>query len=722
MEKVSKKYILEGLDCANCAQKIADKLNKQPWVENASVNFASKTLSVTFCGDEHESEQKCIELVLSVEPDVEIIEKGKTNGAHHSHEHTHHDGECGCGHEHGHEHGHNHSHEHNRGEKAEMKDIAISAAGLVLFGLSYLPIMPFVLKMILLYVGYILTAHEIILSVVKKLKSFDLFDENFLMLVASLGAMIIGEYPEAFAVIVFYEIGEFCQNLAVRRSRKSISSLMDIRPDKARLITENGAITVPPEQVNIGDVIEILPGEKIPLDGELVFGESSIDTSAITGESVPREVFVGDSVLSGCINKTGVIRIRAQRLFGDSTVSKILELLENSGEKKAKSENFITKFARIYTPAVVGAAVLLAIIGGIISGDFTAWVYRALTFLMVSCPCALVLSIPLSYFSAIGASASRGILVKGGNYLEALCKIDNILFDKTGTLTTGSFNIGKIYPSDGYTKEEVLLLAAIAESRSTHPIARSVCNANKLKFDERRISRYAEKSSFGVTAVYDGNTIVAGSAKIMSELNINVRDYSCAVVHVAQNGKYVGTICLVDDIKADAKQTVDELKSNGVSKIVMLTGDNDSAAKAVADKLKIDYHAQLLPQDKVKYVEQYAKEGKTAFVGDGINDAPVLSMADIGIAMGKAGSDSAIEAADVVLMNDKPSLICKAMKIARRTKLIVTENIVFALGVKLIILLLSAFGIVQMWLAVLADVCVALIAVLNAMRLLKIKY
>lgn len=721
MEKMSKKYILEGLDCANCAQKIADKLNKQPWIESASVNFAAKTLSVTYNGNEDELEQKCIDIVRSVEPDVEVTEKG---GAHHGHEHHGHghcDGDCcGHGHEHGHEHEHGHNHSH--GEKAQIKDIVISAAGLVLFGLSYLPFLPLAVKMILIFGGYILTAHEILLSVLKKLKSFDIFDENFLMLVASLGAMIIGEYPEAFAVIVFYEIGEFCQDLAVRRSRKSISSLMDIRPDKARLITADGAKTVPPEQVNIGDIIEILPGEKIPLDGELVFGESSIDTSAITGESVPREVFVGDSVLSGCINKTGVIRITAQKLFGDSTVSKILELIENSGEKKAKSENFITKFARVYTPAVVGAAVLLAVIGGILSGDFAAWVYRALTFLMVSCPCALVLSIPLSYFSAIGASASRGILVKCGNYLEALCKIDNILFDKTGTLTTGSFNIGEIYPENGYTKDEVLLLAAIAESRSTHPIARSVCSANKLKFDEDKISRYTEKSSFGVTAEYDGNTIVAGSAKIMGELNITVRDYDCAVVHVAQNDKFVGTVCLVDDIKADAAQTVDTLKSYGVSNVIMLTGDNESAAKSVADKLKIGYHAQLLPQDKVSFVEQYARGGKTAFVGDGINDAPVLAVADVGVAMGKAGSDSAIEAADIVLMNDKPSLICKAMKIARRTKVIVAENIVFALGVKLIILLLSALGIAQMWLAVLADVCVALIAVLNAMRLLNMKY
>lgn len=716
MDLHSKKYILEGLDCAHCAQKIADKLNKQPWVESATVNFASKTLSLKYKSDEPQFEQKCIDIVHSLEPDVTVIEKGKEHGDHHSHSHEH----CGCGccgHD---EHSHGHSHEH--GEEADYKRIIISAAGLVLFGLSYLPFMPFGLKMILLYLGYVLTAHEIILSVIKKLKSFDIFDENFLMLVASLGAMIVGEHLEAFAVIVFYEIGEFCQDLAVHRSRKSISSLMDIRPDKARLITADGAKIVPPEQVNIGDIIEILPGEKIPLDGELIFGESSVDTSAITGESVPREVFVGDGVLSGCINKTGVIRIRASKLFGDSTVGKILELIENSGEKKSKSENFITKFARIYTPAVVGAAVLLAVIGGIFSGDFSTWIYRALTFLVVSCPCALVLSIPLSYFSAIGASAARGVLVKGGNYLEALCKVDNILFDKTGTLTTGSFNIGEIYPADGYTKDEVLLLAAIAESRSTHPIARSVCGANKLKFDEKKIGGYAEKSSFGVTAVYDGNTIVAGSAKIMGELNISVNDYGCAVVHVAQNGKFVGTICLVDDIKADAAQTVDELKANGVGNIIMLTGDNESAAKSVADKLKIGYHAQLLPQDKVKYVEQYARGGKTAFVGDGINDAPVLNMADIGIAMGQTGSDSAIEAADIVLMNDKPSLICKAMKIARRTRAIVTENIVFALGVKLIILMLSACGLAQMWLAVFADVGVALIAVLNAMRLLKMKY
>ncbi len=694
---VEKKYILNGLDCAHCAQKIADKVCALDGIESASINFPTKTMTVKYEGDVNTLEKKCFDVVLTTEPDVKIEQVEKKANFH------------------------SHSHDDDDDEGISVKDIILTVVGLALFGLTYIPGIPTVLFYIMVYAGYILVAHEIILNVIKKLKGFDIFDENFLMFVASLGALLTGEIPEAFAVVVFYQIGEFCQDYAVRRSRKSISSLMDIRPDKAVLVKDGVETTLSPDDVNVGDIIKVIPGEKVPLDGVVISGESMLDTSAITGESVLREAAVDDEILSGFINKTGVLTIKVTKPFGESTVSKILELVENSSEKKAKSENFITKFARIYTPAVCGSALLVAIIGGLITAEWTTWIYRALTFLVVSCPCALVLSIPLSYFSAIGAGAKQGILIKGGNYLEALEKANAVLFDKTGTLTTGKFVVASIDSVNGVSNEDVLKYAAIAESSSTHPIAKSIVSANSTAFDKSKITSYNEKSAFGVTAVYDQKTITAGSDKMMKELGIEVKSYDCAVVHVAVDSKYIGTICLADDIKTDAKQTIDNLKTVGISKIAMLTGDNENAAKSVANTLGIDYHAGLLPQDKVEYVEKYKNDYTTVFVGDGMNDAPVLASADISVAMGQAGSDSAIEAADIVLMNDKPSLLYKAKRLAHHTRVIVMENIVFALGVKLLILILAAVGVATMWAAVFADVGVALIAVLNAMRLLKIK-
>lgn len=733
---MNKKYVLDGLDCAHCAEKIADKLRKIDGVESAVINFTMKTLSLTYAEDAKGVEQACFAAIHALEPDVVIREKGAPQadcasdvqvhggcGGHHHGDHCHGD-ECCCDHDHdGHDHDEHHA---GRGKSprfssADAVKIALTAAGLILLAISYIPALPAAVFYPVIFLGYALTAHRIIITVIRKLKSFDLFDENFLMFVASFGAMLIGEYLEAFAVIVFYEIGEMCQELAVKKSRNSIAELMDIRPDRARIKDDGGERMVPAQEVSAGDIIIINPGERIPLDGECISGETLVDTSAITGESTPKEIAVGDDMISGCMNISGVIGVRVARPFGESTVSRILELVENSSEKKAKTENFITKFARIYTPAVVGSAVLLGVLGALITGNVASWIHRALTFLVVSCPCALVLSIPLTYYSAIGAGAKSGILIKGGNYLEALRSVDTVLFDKTGTLTTGNFLVEKIMTAEGFEPEQVLLLAAAAESASSHPIARSITAANKRAIDREKLQSLTERASFGVRAIYDGDTVTVGSERSMSELGITPEPVIGAAVHVAVNGKYAGTICLADDIKPDATQTVSALRGLGVRRVVMLTGDNESAAMKVAQKLGIDYHAGLLPQDKVDCVERYGKDGKTAFVGDGMNDAPVLACADVGFAMGAAGADCAVEAADIVLMNDKPSLIVKAFGIARRTRRVVVQNIVLALGVKLAILILSAFGLANMWAAVFADVGVALIAVLNAMRLLAAK-
>lgn len=578
----------------------------------------------------------------------------------------------------------------------------------------------------ILIISYIILGIDVIYDAVRNIFTGRLLDEKFLMTVSTVGAFVIGEYPEAVAVMLFYQIGEYFQTLAVKRSRRSISDLMDIRPDSANLIKDDAVVTVSPDDVSIGDIILIKPGEKIPLDGEIIDGETLIDTRALTGESVPRGAKSRDSVLSGCINESGAIKVRVTKEFGESTAAKILDLVENSAGRKAPTENFISIFARHYTPIVVALAVLIGIIPPLVTGDpFSGWVRRSFVFLVISCPCALVLSIPLTFFGGIGAASKKGVLIKGSNYLEALSICDRIMFDKTGTLTKGVFRVTKIAPADGVTENELLHAAAAAEKLSNHPIARSVLDA----YPEGKnidVRNYTEVSGMGVSAEFDGRKILAGSARLMRGSDIDVKDDSGAgtVVHVAADGKYLGYLIISDEIKDGSADAIAELKKIGVEKIVMLTGDNEKTARAVAKEIGItDVHAALLPAQKVEIVERALTDssGKLAFVGDGINDAPVLARADIGIAMGALGSDAAIEAADIVLMNDEPSAIADAVRIARKTKQIVTQNIVLVLIVKVIILALGALGLAGMWAAVFGDVGIMIIAVLNSTRILKIK-
>ena len=549
------------------------------------------------------------------------------------------------------------------------------------------------------------------------------------MSIATIGAFFIGEYPEGVAVMLFYQVGELFQSYAVGKSRKSIASLMDIRPDYANVKKGDELVKVDPDEVQIGDIIVIKAGEKIPLDGKVIEGSSMIDTSALTGESVPREVEVGSDILSGCININGVITAEVTKEFGESTVSKILDLVENASSKKSNSEQFITKFARYYTPVVVIIAVFLAIIPPLVidGATFSDWIYRALAFLVVSCPCALVISIPLSFFGGIGGASKKGVLVKGSNYLEALAETEIVVFDKTGTLTKGVFNVQEIHP-EGVSKEELLELTAHAESYSNHPISFSLRRAYSKEIDNGRISDVEEISGHGVIATVDGKKVMAGNIKLMKMMDIPYfkGELIGTIVHVAVNNKYIGYIVIADEVKEDSAQAIKELKAANIKQTVMLTGDNKSIGSKVAKELGLDkVYAELLPADKVEKLEelfsQKSKKGKLAFVGDGINDAPVLARADIGIAMGGLGSDAAIEAADVVIMTDEPSKIATTMKISKKTLKIAHQNIVFAIGIKIIVLILSAFGITTMWAAIFADVGVTIIAVLNAFRALNVK-
>ena len=549
------------------------------------------------------------------------------------------------------------------------------------------------------------------------------------MSIATIGAFFIGEYPEGVAVMLFYQVGELFQSYAVGKSRKSIASLMDIRPDYANVKKGDELVKVDPDEVQIGDIIVIKAGEKIPLDGKVIEGSSMIDTSALTGESVPREVEVGSDILSGCININGVITAEVTKEFGESTVSKILDLVENASSKKSNSEQFITKFARYYTPVVVIIAVFLAIIPPLVidGATFSDWIYRALAFLVVSCPCALVISIPLSFFGGIGGASKKGVLVKGSNYLEALAETEIVVFDKTGTLTKGVFNVQEIHP-EGVSKEELLELTAHAESYSNHPISLSLKRAYSKELDNGRISDVEEISGHGVIATVDGKKVMAGNIKLMKMMDIPYfkGELIGTIVHVAVNNKYIGYIVIADEVKEDSAQAIKELKAANIKQTVMLTGDNKSIGSKVAKELGLDkVYAELLPADKVEKLEelfsQKSKKGRLAFVGDGINDAPVLARADIGIAMGGLGSDAAIEAADVVIMTDEPSKIATTMKISKKTLKIAHQNIVFAIGIKIIVLILSAFGITTMWAAIFADVGVTIIAVLNAFRALNVK-
>ncbi|WP_314450304.1 heavy metal translocating P-type ATPase [uncultured Granulicatella sp.] len=585
------------------------------------------------------------------------------------------------------------------------------------------------LQIALFIISYIIVGGDVVKRAVKNIFKGQVFDENFLMSIATIGAFFIGEYPEGVAVMLFYQVGELFQSYAVGKSRKSIASLMDIRPDYANVKKGDELVKVDPDEVQIGDIIVIKAGEKIPLDGKVIEGSSMIDTSALTGESVPREVEVGSDILSGCININGVITAEVTKEFGESTVSKILDLVENASSKKSNSEQFITKFARYYTPVVVIIAVFLAIIPPLVidGATFSDWIYRALAFLVVSCPCALVISIPLSFFGGIGGASKKGVLVKGSNYLEALAETEIVVFDKTGTLTKGVFNVQEIHP-EGVSKEELLELTAHAESYSNHPISLSLKRAYSKEIDNGRISDVEEISGHGVIATVDGKKVMAGNIKLMKMMDIPYfkGELIGTIVHVAVNNKYIGYIVIADEVKEDSAQAIKELKAANIKQTVMLTGDNKSIGSKVAKELGLDkVYAELLPADKVEKLEelfsQKSKKGKLAFVGDGINDAPVLARADIGIAMGGLGSDAAIEASDVVIMTDEPSKIATTMKISKKTLKIAHQNIVFAIGIKIIVLILSAFGITTMWAAIFADVGVTIIAVLNAFRALNVK-
>ncbi len=613
-----------------------------------------------------------------------------------------------------------------RKQKRLLTRIIVAA---VLFLAGNLVPLPEWAEMGIFLICYAVAGWDIVWKAITNILHGQVFDENFLMTIATAGALILGEHSEGVAVMLFYQVGEWFQSYAVSKSRKSITSLMDIRPDYANIEQDGKLVQVDPDEVKIGDTIIVKPGERVPLDGKIIKGTSALDTSALTGESMPREVEPGMDVISGCINQTGILTIQTTKKFGESTVAKILDLVENASDKKGRTENFISRFARYYTPIVVFAALALALLPPLVlQQPFSTWIYRALTFLVISCPCALVISIPLSFFGGIGGSSRIGVLVKGSNYLESLAHAEIVVFDKTGTLTKGSFAVTEIHPVD-MEDSQLLELAAYAEDYSNHPISLSIKAAYGEKIDSSRISDVQEIAGHGVRAVIDGKQILAGNAKLMEKEHVRYAPSSSVgtVVYLACNRKYAGCIVIEDEIKADAAASIKNLKSSGIRRTVMLTGDADAVGKKVAGRLGLDQaYTELLPADKVDRVEDLLKEksekGRLVFVGDGINDAPVLARADVGIAMGGLGSDAAIEAADVVLMTDEPSKIAAVMKIARKTIRIANQNIVFALGIKFLVLFLGAIGKANMWAAVFADVGVSIIAILNAIRAMRVKH
>ncbi|MCZ8513967.1 heavy metal translocating P-type ATPase [Paenibacillus filicis] len=710
--------LLEGLDCANCAMKIENGVKKVEGVASCAVNVMTKTLTIeTAANRSEETVAEAIRTVNRIERHIAVSVKGKPvgRGAASEHQDEHRDVKD--------EHK-PHSHEHGLNKKLIIR----LAAGALLTGIGMTAPLSGWPELGLYLAAYLLIGGDVVLRAVKNIIRGQVFDEYFLMSVATIGAFAIGQYPEGVAVMLFYQLGELLQGMAVNRSRKSISSLMNIRPDYANLKTGTETKRVPPEAVSIGDYIIVRPGEKVPLDGEVVEGSSMIDTSALTGESVPREVEIGSSVLSGFINKNGVLTVKVTKGFGESTVSKILELVEHASSQKARTESFITKFARYYTPVVVIIAHLLAVVPPlVVSGAvFSDWIYRALVFLVISCPCALVVSIPLGFFGGIGAASKAGILVKGSNYLEALNDIRYVVFDKTGTLTKGAFKVIGIHSQGDRSKEELLHYAAYAELHSSHPIAESIRVAYGKEMKEERLTGYHEIPGHGIQVSVQGVEVLAGNAKLMKKENIPYEQpkVSGSIVHIAIGRKYAGYLVIADEVKEDSAQAIRSLKQLGIRKTVMLTGDAGAVGEAVGRELGIDeVHAELLPQHKVEELEKLEKhkrpKEKIMFVGDGINDTPVLARADVGVAMGGLGSDAAIEAADIVIMNDEPSKIAAAISIAKRTRRIVWQNIWFALGIKAVFLLCGAFGIATMWEAVFSDVGVTLLAVLNAMRVLR---
>ncbi len=693
-----KKFRLKNLDCASCALKIEDNLTKLGEVKFVTVNFANSTMTI-----DTDNLEKVKARIKEIEPEVELEDINKEKAI------------------------------VSTSELAENKwQIIKAVSGILLLvaGMVFekeIHNTPFHIGEYLVFgTGYLIVGWKVISSAVKNIIRGQVFNEHFLMAIATLGAVAIDQMPEAVAVMLFYVVGELFQDIAVNRSRKSIKSLLEIKPEYANLVVDGESVKVAPESIQVGDTILVKAGEKIPLDGEVIDGNSFVDTSALTGESVPRKVKKNDLVLSGTINQTAVLTIKVTKLFSESSVSKILELVENASSKKAETEKFITTFAKYYTPVVVVSALLLALLPPLLfSGQtFSEWIYRALVVLVISCPCALVISIPLGYFGGIGGASRKGILVKGSNFLDALTQVKTVVFDKTGTLTKGEFKVSEVVTSNGYTKEEILEYAAYAETNSNHPVAKSILEAFGNDIESKRIEQVEEISGHGIKAVIDRKTVLAGNDKLLHKENIDhpVCNVEGTVVHVAIDKVYMGYIIISDTLKDDAIEAIEKLKAKSIQ-TVMLTGDNKFAASAFAKKLGIDkFFSELLPEDKVKHIESLMAEnkgGKVAFVGDGINDAPVIARADVGIAMGALGSDAAIETADVVLMTDSPSKVAVAIDVAKRTRNIVWQNIYFAMGVKLAFIVLGVFGVATMWEAVFGDMGVALIAVFNAIRILK---
>ena len=706
---VTKVYLLKGLDCPNCSAKIEKEVGELDGVTSSTVNLMNQTLTVQTGTSVAASLLDTVTTIVhSHEPDVEVSEKQLEATAP-----VKKDEKAAV---------------YNDEDKKRTIRLAVGAVVYAIgMALTVFAKLPTLAELAFLIVAYVILGWDVVWQAVKNITRGQVFDEHFLMSVSTIGAFAIGEYPEAVAVMLFYQVGEFFQSLAVKRSRKSISDLMDICPDSAT-VKRNGVLqVVSPESVAVGEIIVVKPGEKIPLDGIVVDGESMLDTKALTGESVPRSIRKGDEALSGCINQSGLLTLKVTKSFGESTVSKITDLVENASARKAPTENFITTFARYYTPVVVGMAAVLAIIPPLVlGGGWSEWLRRGFVFLIVSCPCALVISIPLTFFGGIGAASKRGVLVKGSNYLEALNKVSVVVFDKTGTLTKGVFEVANIIPAAGYQKEQVLEYAAQAESYSNHPIAKSILATYGKPIDQKQFSGFEEISGHGISVMVQGKKVLAGNSKLMESEKIAYAacDAAGTKFYVAADGSYVGCILIADEVKPDSKCAIAELKKIGVEKTVMLTGDDERIGKSVADELGLDaYYAQLWPDQKVEKLEMLDKQkrqgSKLAFVGDGINDAPVLARADVGIAMGGLGSDAAIEAADVVLMTDEPSKLVEAIDVAKATKRIVMQNIVIALGIKSVFLVLGALGMAGMWEAVFGDVGVTIIAVLNAMRILK---
>ena len=706
---VTKVYLLKGLDCPNCSAKIEKEVGELDGVTSSTVNLMNQTLTVQAGTSVAASLLDTVTTIVhSHEPDVEVSEKQLEATAP-----VKKDEKAAV---------------YNDEDKKRTIRLAVGAVVYAIgMALTVFAKLPTLAELAFLIVAYVILGWDVVWQAVKNITRGQVFDEHFLMSVSTIGAFAIGEYPEAVAVMLFYQVGEFFQSLAVKRSRKSISDLMDICPDSAT-VKRNGVLqVVSPESVAVGEIIVVKPGEKIPLDGIVVDGESMLDTKALTGESVPRSIRKGDEALSGCINQSGLLTLKVTKSFGESTVSKITDLVENASARKAPTENFITTFARYYTPVVVGMAAVLAIIPPLVlGGGWSEWLRRGFVFLIVSCPCALVISIPLTFFGGIGAASKRGVLVKGSNYLEALNKVSVVVFDKTGTLTKGVFEVANIIPAAGYQKEQVLEYAAQAESYSNHPIAKSILATYGKPIDQKQFSGFEEISGHGISVMVQGKKVLAGNSKLMESEKIAYAacDAAGTKFYVAADGSYVGCILIADEVKPDSKCAIAELKKIGVEKTVMLTGDDERIGKSVADELGLDaYYAQLWPDQKVEKLEMLDKQkrqgSKLAFVGDGINDAPVLARADVGIAMGGFGSDAAIEAADVVLMTDEPSKLVEAIDVAKATKRIVMQNIVIALGIKSVFLVLGALGMAGMWEAVFGDVGVTIIAVLNAMRILK---